>query len=121
MVKCSLSQQEVDDYEKDVPGCLVITPTHFMVDCLHPQNSPFNRGAANVFAEDFLDQVINHSWYTKANIPLWYRKYEAIYEGFMSHLTTVKSHFKELLMEEDDWEKAKKQKDLWLQKAACNS
>ncbi|KAI6166723.1 hypothetical protein EDD17DRAFT_1184913 [Pisolithus thermaeus] len=120
-VKCSLSQREVDDFEKDIPGCLVITPANFMVDCLRPRNSPFNRNAANVFTEDFLDKVVNHSWYAKADIPIWYREYEAVYDGFMSHLTTVKSHFKELLAEEEDQAKAKQRKDLRLQRSARNS
>ncbi|KIK12477.1 hypothetical protein PISMIDRAFT_120825, partial [Pisolithus microcarpus 441] len=96
------------------------TPTNFMVDCSRPRNSPFNRDAATVFAEDFLDKVVKHSWYAKANIPARYRKHEAVYEGFMSHLTTVKSHFRELLAEEDQ-EKAKRQKDLRLKRSARNS
>ncbi|KIK31326.1 hypothetical protein PISMIDRAFT_86043 [Pisolithus microcarpus 441] len=120
-LKCSLSQEEVDDYEKDVPGCLAITPTNFMVDCSRPRNSPFNRDAARIFAEDFLDKIANHSWYAKANIPARYQKYEAIYEGFMSHLATVKFHFRVLLAEDEDQAKAKEKKDLWLQKAARNS
>lgn len=120
-VKCSLSQHEVDDFEKDILGCLVITPANFMVDCLRPRNSPFNRNAANVFTEDFLDKVVNHSWYAKANIPIRYREFEAVYDGFMSHLTTIKSHFKELLAEEEDQAKAKQRKDLRLQRSARNS
>ncbi|KIK20954.1 hypothetical protein PISMIDRAFT_104838, partial [Pisolithus microcarpus 441] len=95
------------------------TPTNFMVDCLRPRNSPFNRNAANVFTEDFLDKVVNHSWYAKANIPVRYCEYDGVYNGFMSHLTTVKSHFKELLAEEEDQVKAKQKKDLCFLNILC--
>jgi len=67
--KCTLLQEEVEEYEQECPGCLEITPTNFRIDCLHHRNSRFNRNAATVFAEDFLDKVVNHSWYASAKIP----------------------------------------------------
>ncbi|KAI5997752.1 hypothetical protein EDC04DRAFT_2909497 [Pisolithus marmoratus] len=120
-VKCSLSQDEVDDYEKETPGCLAITPANFMVDCSRPRNSPFNKDAGRIFADDFLDKITNHSWYARANIPARYRKHEVIYEGFMSHLASIKSHFRVLLAEEEDQGRAKQQKDLRLQRSARSS
>ena len=66
--KCTLSQEEVEEYKQELPGCLEITLTSFRVDCLRHRNSCFNWDVATVFAKDFLDKVVNHSWYASANM-----------------------------------------------------
>ena len=120
--KCTLLQEEVEEYEQELPGCLEITPTDFRVDCLRHRNSRFNRDAATVFAEDFLEKVVNHSWYASANIPDRYREHETIRAAFISHLAYVKSRYKELVVAVDeDPVQAKKAINAHLQKSSRGS
>lgn len=120
--KCSLSQMQVDEYEKGLPGCLEITPTDFMVDCLRNRDSPFNQDAATVFAEDFLEKVTKHSWYASANIPERYRKYETIRMAFLAHLSYVKARYREVVTAVDeDPEKARQATNARLQKSSRGS
>lgn len=59
-IKCSLTEEEVEAYELDTPGCLRVTPTNFILDCARAKDTPYNREAFTVFAEDFLDKINNH-------------------------------------------------------------
>ncbi|KAI5992677.1 hypothetical protein EDD15DRAFT_2367950 [Pisolithus albus] len=120
--KCTLSQQQVDEYEQGLPGCLQITATDFMVDCLHNRDSPFNQDAATVFAEDFLEKITRHSWYASAQIPEHYRNHETIRTAFIAHLAYVKSRYKEVVTAVDeDPDKAKQAVNARLQKSSRGS
>ncbi|KAI6143934.1 hypothetical protein BKA82DRAFT_4179099 [Pisolithus tinctorius] len=68
-IKCSLTEEEVEAYELDTPGCLRVTPTNFILDCARAKDTPYNREAFTVFAEDFLDKINNHGWYSSQTIP----------------------------------------------------
>ncbi|KAL4081262.1 hypothetical protein J3A83DRAFT_4185108 [Scleroderma citrinum] len=107
--KCAPSQLQVDEYEQDLPGCLEITPTNFMIDSI-------------VFAKDFLDKVVRHSWYASANIPEHYHNHETIHVAFIAHLAYVKAHYRELVTAVDeDPDKARQATNAHLQKYSHGS
>ncbi|KAI6158393.1 hypothetical protein EDD17DRAFT_1763931 [Pisolithus thermaeus] len=120
--KCTLSQQQVDEYEQGLPGCLQITATDFMVDCLRNRDSPFNQDAATVFAEDFLEKITRHSWYASAKIPERYHNHETIRTAFIAHLAYVKSRYREVVTAVDeDPDKARRVMNARLQKSSRGS
>ncbi|KAI6001891.1 hypothetical protein EDD15DRAFT_2361246 [Pisolithus albus] len=97
-IKCALTSDEVAAYEQDIPGCPEVTPTNFMIDCAHGKDTPYNREAFRVFAEDFLDKVNNHGWYTSQAIPERYRKFDIVCGAFKAHFTYIKSRYKEVVV-----------------------
>lgn len=120
--KCTLLQEEVEEYEQELPGCLEITLTDFRINCLCHWNLRFNQDAATVFAEDFLDKVVNHSWYASAKIPECYHEHETIHMAFIAHLAYVKSRYKELVVAVNkDPVEARKVTNIRLQKSSHGS
>ncbi|KAI5980928.1 hypothetical protein EDC04DRAFT_2617797 [Pisolithus marmoratus] len=94
-IKCVLTSDEVEAYKQDIPGCPEVTPTNFIVDCAHGKDTPYNREAFTVFAEDFLDKVNNHGWYASQTIPEQYCNFDIVYGAFKAHFTYIKSHYNE--------------------------
>ncbi|KAI6030669.1 hypothetical protein F5J12DRAFT_888474 [Pisolithus orientalis] len=78
-IKCSLTKEEVEANELDTPGCLRVTPTNFILDCACMKDTPYNHKAFTVFAEDFLDKINNHGWYSLQTIPEQYCNFDIIY------------------------------------------
>ncbi|KAI6047235.1 hypothetical protein EDC04DRAFT_2887044 [Pisolithus marmoratus] len=97
-IKCALTSDEVEAYEQDIPGCPEVMPTNFIVDCAHGKAMPYNHEAFMVFAEDFLDKVNNHGWYTSQTIPEWYCNFDIIYGAFKAHFTYIKSCYNEVII-----------------------
>ncbi|KAI6009713.1 hypothetical protein EDC04DRAFT_3095095 [Pisolithus marmoratus] len=97
-IKCALTKDEVEAYEQNIPGCLKVTPTNFIVDCAHAKDTPYNHEAFTVFAEDFLDKVNNHGWYSLQTIPEWYHNFDVIYRAFKMHFAYIKSRYNDVVV-----------------------
>ena len=82
-IKCELTDEEVLTFELDQPNVIRITPTHFIDDCSHNCDSPFNKATAIIFADNLLNKVNNHSWYSEAKLLLQYHQ---------THIITMLSH-----------------------------
>ncbi|KAI6094260.1 hypothetical protein EDD17DRAFT_1752500 [Pisolithus thermaeus] len=97
-IKCVLTSDEVAAYEQDIPSYPEVTPTNFIIDCAHGKDTPYNREVFMVFADDFLDKVNNHGWYTSQTIPEQYCKFDIVYGAFKAHFTYIKSHYNEVII-----------------------
>ncbi|KAI6000237.1 hypothetical protein EDC04DRAFT_2908895 [Pisolithus marmoratus] len=97
-IKCALTKDEVEAYEQNIPSCLKVTPTNFIVDCACAKDTLYNRKAFMVFAEDFLDKVNNHGWYSSQTIPEWYRNFDVIYRAFKMHFAYIKSRYNDVIV-----------------------
>ncbi|KAI6011449.1 hypothetical protein EDC04DRAFT_2905526 [Pisolithus marmoratus] len=60
-IKCALTSDEAAAYEQDIPGCPETAPMGKIHHIIARQFT--------VFADDFLDKVNNHGWYTSQTIP----------------------------------------------------
>ncbi|KIO07668.1 hypothetical protein M404DRAFT_391095 [Pisolithus tinctorius Marx 270] len=97
-IKCSLTEEEVEAYELDTPGCLRVTPTNFILDCACAKDTPYNHKAFTVFAEDFLDKINNHGWYSLQTIPEQYCNFDIIYGAFKAHFSYIKSRYNDFIV-----------------------
>ncbi|KAI6138490.1 hypothetical protein BKA82DRAFT_4236318 [Pisolithus tinctorius] len=97
-IKCSLTEEEVEAYELDTPGCLRVTPTNFILDCTRAKDTPYNREAFTVFAEDFLDKINNHGWYSSQTIPERYCNFDIVYGAFKAHFSYIKSRYNDFVV-----------------------
>ncbi|KAI6039532.1 hypothetical protein EDC04DRAFT_2603095 [Pisolithus marmoratus] len=97
-IKCALTSDEAAAYEQDIPSCPEVTPTNFIIDCAHGKDTPYNHKVFTVFADDFLDKVNNHGWYTSQTIPEQYCKFDIIYGAFKAHFTYIKSRYNEVII-----------------------
>ncbi|KAI5993393.1 hypothetical protein EDC04DRAFT_2910803 [Pisolithus marmoratus] len=122
IIKCALTSDEVEAYEQDIPSCPKVMLTNFVVDCAHGKDMPYNHQAFMVFAEDFLDKVNNHGWYTSQTIPEWYCNFNIVYGAFKAHFTYIKSHYNEVIIAQSkDPVKAKEDMKVRLHKSSHTS
>ncbi|KAI6042436.1 hypothetical protein EDC04DRAFT_2891817 [Pisolithus marmoratus] len=121
-IKCALTKVEVEAYEQNIPGCLKVTPTNFIVDCARAKDMLYNHEAFTVFAEHFLDKVHNHGWYSSQTIPEWYHNFDVIYGAFKMHFAYIKSHYNNIVVTPSkDPVKAKEDMKARLCKSSCTS
>ncbi|KAI6014652.1 hypothetical protein EDC04DRAFT_2904031 [Pisolithus marmoratus] len=121
-IKCALTEDEVEAYEQNIPSCIKVTPTNFTVDCARAKDMPYNCKAFMVFAEDFLDKVNNHGWYSLQTIPEWYCNFDVIYGAFKMHFAYIKSCYNDVIVAPSkDPVKAKEDMKARLCKSSCTS
>ncbi|KAH7906907.1 hypothetical protein BJ138DRAFT_1129573 [Hygrophoropsis aurantiaca] len=93
----TLSEEENENFNQDLPGCIVITSDKFRLDLSRDRDTPFNAEAVSVFAQDFHYKVVVHGWYSRPDIPERYRDVGVIREAFYNHFRYLKERFVQLL------------------------
>lgn len=64
-----LTEEELNEYDENVPGCIVITAANFRIDPSRELDIGFNQEAVHVAAADFLKRVKVDKWYQPDRFP----------------------------------------------------
>ncbi|KAI6040011.1 hypothetical protein EDC04DRAFT_2894716 [Pisolithus marmoratus] len=91
--RCTISEQENEAFNRDLPGSIQITANDFRLDLSRNRSTLFNRTAMEVFAEDFYQKVTRDGWYKSPPIPVRYLQVDTISDCFYYHLKHVKSRY----------------------------